>query len=587
MKSPAHLLSWAFGIVLLVSVPCFAEPISKLESIEQLFKKADDVKSGNKAEFYRVLEKIENYPIAITGQQAELVLYLKAYKESLEGNFDESIQQYEKIISSSKSPFVLVRAKVSLVNILGIVRDYQKGFYYLESLTQNLSSIDNSKLKSLATLAAAFNYNAYQQYKLSSAYSQKLLDGDPTGRTLCFAQQLNIEANFNLNPMSSSDNLLEKAIQYCVEIGEPIAASSLRTIKARLLLEEKKPEEALDYLVQHESQVRDTGYSALLSQYYIVFAKAKWALKQLDDAEKYANKVLNISDGEEYVKPKVFAYLLLHEIAQEREDFKLALDHYVNYSETDKAQINEVLAQQLAYQMVEHQTDEKVQEIKLLNKQNEVLILEQNLAKQQASNNRLIVLLLIFILAALAFWAYRVKRNQVKLKRQSEIDVLTGISSRHHFYFLSKQNLEYAKLNNRQISFILFDMDSFKSVNDNYGHLVGDWVLKKAIEVCRPCWRQNDVVGRLGGEEFAIMLPSCDLDKAVQIAHNCRKAIESVDTAESGHQFNISASFGVTTSEISGYDLMDLIADADRIMYQAKAAGKNQVLKVASKKKGS
>ncbi|NVJ67134.1 MAG: GGDEF domain-containing protein [Gammaproteobacteria bacterium] len=548
-----------------------------------MLERADSIKSSDKDEFFKLVEQANLNFNEFTKEQREYFQYLQSYKLSLEGNFEDSVARYENLLATAESFLIKVRAKISLVNIHGITRNYNRAFYYLESLTEDIPSIKDSEIKSLAHLAAAFNYNAYQQYKLSKEYSAKLLAEKPRGRTLCFARQLYIEADFHLNPRSSNDVDLDKAIEHCLEVGEPIAGIALHNIKARLLLDERKPQDAIDYLIQHENLVRKTEYPSALSRFYITFAKAKWQLREAGDAEKYAKKVLDISKGEEYVKPKVFAYSLLHEIAKEKGDFKLALDHYVNYSEADKAQINEILTQQLAYNIVEHQTEEKVQEIKLLNKQNEVLKLEQDLAKEEAQNNRLIVLLLIFFLASLAFWTYRVKRHQIRLKKQSETDLLTGVCSRHHFYHTSRKLLEYAKANNQNVSFILFDMDRFKSVNDNYGHLVGDWVLKKAIEVARPCWRQNDIAGRLGGEEFALMLPTCDLQKAVEIAENCRKAIEAIDTTGSGHKFSISASFGVTTSKVSGFELSKLIGDADKIMYQAKAAGKNQVLQVANK----
>ncbi len=564
------------GIVFTALIPKNVSASEKA-SLEALIAKADIIKSTDPSQFFKLIADIKLSSADLNAEQLDMLKYFESYGDAYNGEFAKAIKGFNDLLNNSNSQIIKFRAKISLVNIYGIIRNYTEGFAVLQSLVQELPEIEDSEIKQQGLIIAAFNFNSYQKYELALEYAEKLLARKPEKRNLCFGRQLKIEAEYYLKPTSYSAAELNDAIAYCTAVGEPIAAVALHVIKARLLIEANKVEEAAKYLLQYEDLVKKTDYPRALSEYYIVYARAKWLLQETDDAELYANKALDISEGEEYVKPKVFAYSLLHEIAKAKGDFKLALDHYVNYSEADKAQINEILAQQLAYNIVEHQTEEKIQEIKLLNKQNEVLKLEQDLSKEEASNNRLMVILLIFILTSLAFWTYRVKRNQIKLKRQSETDLLTGVSSRQHFYFMCRKTLEHAKKTNQEVTFVLFDMDGFKSVNDNYGHLVGDWVLKKAVSVCIPCWRQNDIAGRLGGEEFALMLPTCNMERAKEIAEQCRKAIEAVDTSDSGHKFPLSASFGITTTRFSGYEFSQVIGDADKTMYQAKAAGKNQV----------
>jgi diguanylate cyclase (GGDEF)-like protein len=93
--------------------------------------------------------------------------------------------------------------------------------------------------------------------------------------------------------------------------------------------------------------------------------------------------------------------------------------------------------------------------------------------------------------------------------------------------------------------------------------------------------RNNDVFGRIGGEEFAVVLPGCHTDKAVLLAEICRDAIASIDTSESGTSFPLTASFGVSSSDHSGFLLKQLLADADHAMYQSKQGGRDQVSEFA------
>jgi diguanylate cyclase (GGDEF)-like protein len=123
----------------------------------------------------------------------------------------------------------------------------------------------------------------------------------------------------------------------------------------------------------------------------------------------------------------------------------------------------------------------------------------------------------------------------------------------------------------------MFDLDHFKKVNDIFGHACGDWALKETIKACKGIGRQNDIFARLGGEEFCLVLPSCNIDAAMLRAEACRAAIEAIITEESGHDFSITASFGVTDVKRSGFTLDKLLADADMAAYTSKNAGRNRI----------
>jgi len=127
------------------------------------------------------------------------------------------------------------------------------------------------------------------------------------------------------------------------------------------------------------------------------------------------------------------------------------------------------------------------------------------------------------------------------------------------------------------VSLLMFDLDYFKSINDNYGHVTGDWVLKRVAAVCGELCRGIDHLGRIGGEEFAILLHGCDLKAATRVAEDCRVRLSRIDPLPSGYTFPISASFGVSASSTSGYDLDKLLSHADQMLYRAKREGRNRV----------
>ncbi|PZQ27031.1 MAG: GGDEF domain-containing protein, partial [Stenotrophomonas acidaminiphila] len=120
-------------------------------------------------------------------------------------------------------------------------------------------------------------------------------------------------------------------------------------------------------------------------------------------------------------------------------------------------------------------------------------------------------------------------------------------------------------------------LDHFKNINDRFGHGTGDWALKEVAEASKGFCRRIDVLGRLGGEEFAILMYGCDLRAASRVAEDCRVRLAQIETRETGHVFAITGSFGVTSTQQSGYSLAKLLSQADKQLYRAKHAGRNRV----------
>jgi len=118
------------------------------------------------------------------------------------------------------------------------------------------------------------------------------------------------------------------------------------------------------------------------------------------------------------------------------------------------------------------------------------------------------------------------------------------------------------------------DIDFFKSVNDRYGHATGDQVIKTVADVLKNCSRDTDIVGRYGGEEFCVILPNLDLEKAAQVAERIRNAIEKISCSG----VKITVSMGVSSLKQSTNKPDELINQADKALYAAKKSGRNRVV---------
>jgi len=166
-----------------------------------------------------------------------------------------------------------------------------------------------------------------------------------------------------------------------------------------------------------------------------------------------------------------------------------------------------------------------------------------------------------------------------KLEEQAHIDYLTGLANRRYFSELAEAELQRSVRYGRAMSLLILDIDHFKAINDNFGHKVGDEILQRLAAVCRNTLREVDVIGRWGGEEFAILLPETDEDRSVEVAERLRYALsaEKFSPVDEPH-LGFTVSIGCVTRTAQHGDLDALFIQADRALYTAKNSGRNKVV---------
>lgn len=163
------------------------------------------------------------------------------------------------------------------------------------------------------------------------------------------------------------------------------------------------------------------------------------------------------------------------------------------------------------------------------------------------------------------------------LERLACVDGLTGLNNRRHFLELAQSEWSRFRRYGRSLALLMTDIDLFKSVNDQYGHDAGDEVIKAVTEILQTHKRTSDIAGRLGGEEFALILPEATLDSAVIVAERLRHLVADRTVAVAGWRISVTISIGVSAGHaaMSGFD--ELLKQANVALYDAKHSGRNRV----------
>ena len=224
------------------------------------------------------------------------------------------------------------------------------------------------------------------------------------------------------------------------------------------------------------------------------------------------------------------------------------------------------------------ENDRKDLEIALLERQAEVNELEMDVHLQANQTQRYLIGLSLTVSAGVLGGFLVQRRNNRRILALSHRDALSGLYNRRYTFDYLERVIPTISVNDGGLSIILLDIDNFKTVNDSYGHPVGDEVIKRIAAIGESSLRNRDIMGRIGGEEFLCVLPRATAEQSLQVAQRLLTAIseEQFRTAD-GRSFSTSISIGIANCDTSVANADQLYTRADEAMYESKAAGKGRI----------
>jgi diguanylate cyclase (GGDEF)-like protein len=169
------------------------------------------------------------------------------------------------------------------------------------------------------------------------------------------------------------------------------------------------------------------------------------------------------------------------------------------------------------------------------------------------------------------------EKLNIGLNHLATTDYLTNIRNRRSFFDVGCQYFVMAKRNQKELCVLSFDLDHFKAINDTYGHHIGDQALQKFVDNCKKHLRESDVFGRMGGEEFSVLLFDTSLQESIHLAERVVKSTSEIMVPLDTEIIHFTVSVGVASILSSDQKIDDILLRADRALYQAKVNGRNQV----------
>jgi diguanylate cyclase (GGDEF)-like protein len=550
----------------------------------QLFARADAIKMIDNADYVILIAQLKDRAATLSDADRWHLRYLEAWQTGYIGQDDKARLMMEAIIKQAPDDDLREQARATLINILGVGHRYEEAFTYLDQALDDLPHIVRNSTRQHVLGEAAQLLIEAGQYDLAINYADQMLLTPAANGYSCIGTSVKLHAEFRKGPHTNALLVeLQHGAATCLAAGNLLSADTLRRYIASLEIEEGKNSDAIKLLQDNYSDVVKLQYQDLVSEYDVLLADAYWKQHDIRLAEKYAYAAANIASKDSYMEPLSEAYKLLEQVARERGNRHDTLAYHEKFVAADSIHLGQIREKALAYQVAKQQMEAKKAEIDVLNKQNRILKLQQELDHKAVETGHLHITLLLISLALITLWLYRLKRSQLRFRRMTRCDDLTGILSHEHFVEEGKRSLRQATRHRHYASVILIDLDHFKSINHRYGHVVGDHILRRTVAACERHLHSRDVFGRLGGEEFGILLPECTSEQAIERAEQIRAAINATP-ADHSQGIPASASLGIASTTHHGTDLSRLLMAADEALQQAKREGRNRVvINMASK----
>jgi len=511
---------------------------------------------------------------ALLGCQGEIHEYA--------GENAQAMSYYEQAVSvaeAAEDPEMLAGALFQRGYLHGVQGDYATGLVDLRRAQALFEKLGLPQQAAATLNGIAIVYNRMGDFTQAREY---LLQTLALQRAAGLLREQAItwhnlgRAHENLGAWEEARKAFEATLGLCRELdyprGEAHALRGLASVRNAL----GDASGAMALLAQADALQRQTPDARLRAQIQLQRGIALRLLKRPGDSLVALGEALSMFNSADSQHEMVETYRALSQTQADLGDWRAAYERQIDFKAASDKLLERQLDQRFASLKVAFDTAAKEKENQLLLRERDAVGIALENERRAGRLQVAVIVLAGLLTLALTLMAWRMRRATVRMHTLAMTDDLTGLPNRRAVLARLRRLLD--QVGAAPCAVMIADLDNFKPINDAHGHAIGDDVLRAVGAVLAECVREPVFVGRLGGEEFMIVLPESDLESARQAAERIRETVGAIDTTRWFSDRGLSVSIGVTASRPGGDSERDMLSRADAALYEAKREGRNRVV---------
>lgn len=526
----------------------------------------------------------EGLRIALAGKRHAQLLSCRGNALENSGRLDDAEKDYDAARREAErigDQKVLSDALAQLGYLRYFRGDFHEALKDLQrcyAISQAIGRDANRRL-ALAYIAHIYADAKVGQYAKAIEYYQQLLaEYKATGNKTGVADTL-----FNLGStcerkgdLSAALVWFRRALAMEQELGRAAEAAFVKRSIGMTLQKLDRPAEALPpfdqaaaYFAKSKDEDRLQMVLASRAIAYRKLGRLDEAIRDLESARAYFESTKNMRFLEKTQDDLALAYAA-------KRQWEKAFRARTAHADLQRALAEKMREENTTRLRVQFDLEREEQENRALIKENQHRARLLDAAARIRRLQTVVLVLSAITILALVFLVVKHLRDARRMRVMAMTDELTRLPNRRHL-LADAEELLRTRSGQDTFSLIAFDIDHFKRINDTWGHAAGDLVLQRVAHACRGALRPTDRIGRTGGEEFTVLLPSTRVPDAMQIAERLRTAVESIDCGDIDPALRVTISLGVAEWSQSDATIAKLAGRADHVLYRAKQLGRNRV----------
>jgi diguanylate cyclase (GGDEF)-like protein len=525
-----------------------------------------------------LLDELEPHLEQATRDQKIDYWLLVSRNQALAGEIEAGLTTLRELLAGPMEDVQRARAYRRAANLTMIARKWEATFEYIIRGLELIDGLEGDDKIYAPFSLAAYLYALVGEYETAIEYGHASVENARSHGTMRDRCVIHGRLAFVYKAAGQYETALEhyrEAVSICLESGDDLFTGTIQSGFADLLRHAGEYDRAEEAFAQAFERLEAADYAPGLAEASLYKSRLLEETDRFDRMRELLEDTLPRLRDQEVWDYVAEAREMLARTAAARAEFRNAVEHMEQSLEARRRLLDQNRARHLAYLQVVFDTRAKQQELALLREQRRAAELEAASRRTDRRMRWLAAGAAALALLALLLVLTHVLRGRHHFRRLSRLDSLTRLANHTRFFEAAADMVRQSRDSESPVTLIIGDIDHFKRVNDRFGHIAGDHTLKAVARALRDRCPKGALIGRIGGEEFAVCLPDSSTESIERLLDEWRQAVSRIDCG--GDDWPLTMSFGVARARLRE-SLALLRLRADEALYRAKNDGRDRIV---------